>query len=223
MILNRKEHSPSRSRSSSLPHLPSLQQRRLQNRYAQLLRTTGDLPMNGSRCSHSTDFNTIVALTVAIMFIEQTAGMDETSSSMLCWNETKPPIQGTWLEQVAARGAKMSSNYQSRRILQIIFAAITAVLTQGKWPGNNCLRVDMCLNLNCPPGISKRLLPKWNKAECDYYCLSRQTVRGLYLLISAEKQWAITLNCQSCVNVTQRGRPSLRNGMQTIKKPYLEE
>ena len=112
------------------------------------------------------------------MLSVRTAGMDETIRSALCWNETEPRTLGTSLEQRAAPGAKMSLYYPSWRTLHIFFAAITAVLTQGRCPGSHWLCAALCLNRNCPSGTSVKPVYKTKRDErtswdphCFFKCL----------------------------------------------------
>lgn len=130
----------------------------------------------------------------------RSAEMDETIRSARCWNETKPPTLGTCLEQRAAPGAKMSLYHRNWRILQILFATITTVLTQGKWPSSNWLIVVLYLNQNCPSGMS-RSRRRWINQK-PIGILSIHPVSTLYLLITAEHHWATRREYSSCAHVT---------------------
>lgn len=135
-------------------HILGLQERNLQDRYAQLLSTTVDLPMSRFRCAvhitFSTNYSTTGTPTGGIMSRVRTVEMDETILSIIGWNQTKP--HGHWelaWESEPRAGAKMSLYCQNWRILQIILATITAVLTQGKWPGSDRLRVLWWMSTRC--------------------------------------------------------------------------
>lgn len=117
------------------------------------------------------------------MLSVRTAGMDETIRAVLYWNKTKARTLGTCLEQRAAPGAKMSLYHQSWRFLQLFFATITAVLTQGKCPGSNWLCVVLYLNLNCPSGMSvNHLMPK--RSELTWSLLGRSLFKHSYCVCS---------------------------------------
>lgn len=103
------------------------------------------------------------------------SGWNNPFQALLKQNETT--TRGTCLQQRPAPGAKMSLYYQNWRILQILFpilfATITSVLMQGKWPVSNWLQFVLKM-LYCV------VLRGWVKADGDNLTWS---LSGLYAFI----------------------------------------
>lgn len=161
-------HSPTQTQLETSTHPDrTLQEGHLQDRYAQLLRTTCRWThLDALPVFRAARITTVSTPTGVIMLSVRTVEMDETISSMLCWNETEPRTLGTSLEQRAAPGAKMSLYYPSWRTLHIFFATITAVLTQGTCFGSHWLCVALYLNRNCPSRTSVK--PVYNPKRDEW-------------------------------------------------------